>query len=61
MITTESNATAGAITIRMGKALRRQVEAAAKAAVRTLNGEVIFRLQGTFEPQRSNKRADAGA
>jgi TraY domain len=48
-MTTENETTA--LTVRFDKALRRKLETAAKTSIRTLNGEVVFRLKSSFEPQ----------
>jgi TraY domain len=47
---TESNETTP-LTVRFDQVLRRKLEIAAKSSVRTLNGEVIFRLKSSFELQ----------
>jgi hypothetical protein len=40
-------------TLRFDEALRQQLEAAAEESVRSVNSEIIFRLQRTFKPEAS--------
>jgi hypothetical protein len=40
-------------TLRIDEALRQQLEAAAEESVRSVNSEIIFRLQSTFKPEAS--------
>jgi ribosomal protein S30 len=40
-------------TLRIDEDLRQQLEAAADKSVRSVNSEIIFRLQSTFKPEAS--------
>jgi hypothetical protein len=41
------------ISLHVDEALRRRLEAAAKAAVRTLSGEITYRLQQSLDESES--------
>jgi hypothetical protein len=42
-----------ALKLRLNEALRRRVADAANASVRSLNGEIIYRLKSSFEQEAS--------
>jgi hypothetical protein len=47
-----STAAAVAMTVRLDRELRRQIEDAAKSSLRPLSREIVYRLKRSFERQR---------
>jgi Arc-like DNA binding domain len=49
------------VSVAMGDGLREQLEAAAKREVRSLSGEIVWRLQRSFERLSADRRARRSA
>jgi predicted HicB family RNase H-like nuclease len=58
---TEADDTVKVLNLRLDEALHRQLTAEARRSVRSLNGEIVFRLRKSLEIEAPTAKQAAGA